>query len=115
MPTFPVAHQKNSYKGLIAAGEQEVITICRNVWAGSQRYEACPAPHDIFSSFENLGEYMKVGLNVDMSGIPWWSCDIGRYFTSDSNSPLFHELMVCWYQVCDIYIRFSHSGPSGKG
>jgi len=95
---FPVAHQKNIYEGLIAAGEKEVVTICRNAWAGSQRYGACLAPHDILSSFEHLEEYMKVGLNVAMSGIPWWSCDIGGFVTPDNSSPRFHELMVRWYQ-----------------
>lgn len=95
---FPVAHQKNIYEGLIAAGEKEVVTICRNAWAGSQRYGACPAPHDIMSSFEHLEEYMKVGLNVMMSGIPWWSCDIGGFVTPDNSSPYFQELMVRWYQ-----------------
>lgn len=95
---FPVAHQKNIYEGLIAAGEKEVVTICRNAWAGSQRYGACPAPHDILSSFEHLEQYMKVGLNVAMSGIPWWSCDIGGFVTQDNSSPRFHELMVRWYQ-----------------
>jgi alpha-D-xyloside xylohydrolase len=95
---FPVAHQKNIYEGLIAAGEREVVTICRNAWAGSQRYGACPAPHDILSSFDHLEEYMKVGLNVAMSGIPWWSCDIGGFVTHDNSSPRFHELMVRWYQ-----------------
>ena len=95
---FPVAHQKNIYEGLIASGEKEVVTICRNAWAGSQRYGACPAPHDILSSFEHLEEYMKVGLNVAMSGIPWWSCDIGGFVTHDNSSPRFHELMVRWYQ-----------------
>ena len=95
---FPVAHQKNIYDGLMAAGEREVVTICRNAWAGSQRYGACPAPHDILSSFEHLETYMKVGLNVAMSGIPWWSCDIGGFITHDNSSPRFHELMVRWYQ-----------------
>jgi alpha-D-xyloside xylohydrolase len=95
---FPVAHQKNIYEGLVAAGEKEVVTICRNAWAGSQRYGACPAPHDILSSFEHLDEYMKVGLNVSMSGIPWWSCDIGGFVTNDNSSPRFHELMIRWYQ-----------------
>ncbi|MFC1601502.1 glycoside hydrolase family 31 protein [Candidatus Sumerlaeota bacterium] len=95
---FPVAHQKNIYEGLLAAGEEEVVTICRNAWAGSQRYGACPAPHDIMSSFEHLEEYMKVGLNVMMSGIPWWSCDIGGFVTPDNSSPSFQELMVRWYQ-----------------
>jgi len=97
---FVVAHQKNIYEGLLAAGENEVVTICRNAWAGSQRYGACPAPHDILSSFEHLEEYMKVGLNVMMSGIPWWSCDIGGFITHDNTSPRFHELMVRWYQYC---------------
>lgn len=41
---------------------------------------------------------MKVGLNVAMSGIPWWSCDIGGFVTHDNSSPRFHELMVRWYQ-----------------
>lgn len=95
---FVVAHQKNVYEGLLAAGEKEVVTLCRNAWAGSQRYGACPAPHDIMSSFEHLEEYMKVGLNVMMSGIPWWNCDIGGFVTRDNNSPRFHELMVRWYQ-----------------
>jgi alpha-D-xyloside xylohydrolase len=95
---FAVAHQKNIYEGLLAAGEKEVVTICRNAWAGSQRYGACPAPHDIMSSFEHLEEYMKVGLNVMMSGIPWWNCDIGGFITPDNSSPRFHELMVRWYQ-----------------
>ena len=41
---------------------------------------------------------MKVGLNVMMSGIPWWNCDIGGFVTPDSKSPRFQELMVRWYQ-----------------
>ena len=95
---FPVAHQKNIYDGLVEAGEKGVVTICRNAWAGSQRYGACPAPHDIMASFEHLEEYMKVGLNVMMSGIPLWSCDIGGFVTPDDKSPRFQELMVRWYQ-----------------
>jgi alpha-D-xyloside xylohydrolase len=95
---FVVSHQRNIYQGLIAAGETEIVNICRNAWAGSQRYGACPAPHDILSSFSHLKEYMKVGLNVMMSGIPWWSCDIGGFITHDNSSPRFHELMVRWYQ-----------------
>jgi len=90
---FPVAHQKNIYEGLIAAGENEVVTICRSAWAGSQRYGACPATHDILSSFEHLHEYMRVGLNVAMSGIPWWCTGIGGFVTHDNESPRFHELM----------------------
>jgi alpha-D-xyloside xylohydrolase len=95
---YPVAHQKNIYEGLIAAGEKEVVTICRSSWAGSQRYGAAPAAHDILSSFEHLEEYMKAGLNLAMSGIPWGASEIGGFITQDNTSPRFHELMIRWYQ-----------------
>jgi len=95
---FPVAHQKNIYDGLLAAGENEVVTICRSSWAGSQRYGAAPAAHDIMSSFEHLEEYMKAGLNLAMSGIPWGASEIGGFITHDNQSDRFHELMVRWYQ-----------------
>ncbi len=95
---FPVAHQKNIYEGLIAAGEEEVVTICRSSWAGSQRYGASPAAHDIESSFKHLEAYMKAGLNLAMSGIPWGAAEIGGFVTDDNSSDRFHELMVRWYQ-----------------
>ena len=95
---FPVAHQKNVYEGLHAAGENEVVTICRNSWAGSQRYGAAPAAHDIMSSFEHFEAYMKAGLNLAMSGIPWGASEIGGFITFDNESDRFHELMVRWYQ-----------------
>lgn len=95
---FPVAHQKNIYEGLIAAGEDEVVTICRSSWAGSQRYGASPAAHDIESSFRHLEAYMKAGLNLAMSGIPWGAAEIGGFITDDNESDRFHELMVRWYQ-----------------
>ena len=95
---YPVAHQKNIHDGLHAAGEHEVVTICRSSWAGSQRYGASPAAHDIKSSFEHLAAYLKAGLNLAMSGIPWGAAEIGGFVTPDNSSDYFHELMVRWYQ-----------------
>lgn len=95
---FVTCHQRNIFNGLTHAGENEIVTICRNGWLGSQRYGACIAPHDIFSSFAHLKEYIRVGLNVMMSGIVWWTCDIGGFITPDSSGPVFSELMVRWYQ-----------------
>ena len=95
---FPIAHQKNIYEGLVSSGENEVVTICRSSWAGSQRYGASPAAHDILSSFKHLREYMMAGLNLAMAGIPWGAAEIGGFVTDESESDRFHELMVRWYQ-----------------
>ena len=95
---YPVAHQKNVYDGLRAAGEQEVVTICRSSWAGSQRYGASPAAHDIESSFAHLREYLMAGLNLAMAGIPWGAAEIGGFVTPQVQDDEFRELVVRWYQ-----------------
>lgn len=95
---FVVAHQKNIYDRLRACGEEEIVNICRNAWVGSWRYGACPAPHDIECSFRHLKAYFKAGLNMMVSGTPWWNCDIGGFITDDNSSGEFHELMIRWYQ-----------------
>ena len=33
-----------------------------------------------------------------MSGIPWWTTDIGGFHGGDVNSPYFRELIVRWFQ-----------------
>ena len=95
---YPVAHQKNVYDGLRAAGEHEVVTICRSSWAGSQRYGAAPAAHDIQSSFAHLREYLMAGLNLAMAGIPWGAAEIGGFVTPQAQDEEFRELVVRWYQ-----------------
>lgn len=95
---YPVAHQKNVYDGLRAAGETEVVTICRSSWAGSQRYGAAPAAHDIQSSFAHLREYLMAGLNLALAGIPWGAAEIGGFVTPPEQDDEFRELVVRWYQ-----------------
>jgi alpha-D-xyloside xylohydrolase len=33
-----------------------------------------------------------------MSGIPWWTTDIGGFFGGDGDDPVFRELLVRWFQ-----------------
>jgi alpha-D-xyloside xylohydrolase len=95
---FPIAYQEAIHDGLKTAGENEVVMICRSVWAGSQRYGAALWSGDILSSFQVLSDYMRAGLNVAMSGIPWWTTDIGGFMGGEITSPVFRELIVRWYQ-----------------
>ncbi len=95
---FVIAHQKNIYDRLRACGEKEILNIARNAWVGSWRYGVCPAPHDIECSFRHLKAYFKAGLNVMVSGIPWWNCDIGGHWTFENYCDEFYEVMIRWYQ-----------------
>ena len=65
---------------------------------GSQRYGAAVWSGDIDSTFEALAAQIPAGLNIGISGIPWWTTDIGGFKGGDPNSPYFRELVVRWFQ-----------------
>ena len=95
---YPMLHEQGFYDGMRAAGETEIITLCRSAWAGSQRYGAAVWSGDIISTFEMLQIQLRAGLNTAMSGIPWWTTDIGGFYDGDITSPYFKELIVRWFQ-----------------
>jgi alpha-D-xyloside xylohydrolase len=53
---------------------------------------------DIDSTFEDLRRQIPAGLNIGLSGIPWWTTDIGGFKNGDITSPSFRELIVRWFQ-----------------
>ena len=95
---YPMLHARAFYDGMRGEGEDEIITLCRSGWAGSQRWGACLWSGDIQSSFESLQVQVRAGLNVGMSGIPWWNTDIGGFLGGDITTPYFRELIVRWFQ-----------------
>ncbi|MBX9388636.1 TIM-barrel domain-containing protein [Streptomonospora nanhaiensis] len=95
---YPAEHARGFYEGMREAGETDVITLCRSAWAGSQRYGAALWSGDIAATFASLRAQIRAGLNVAMSGIPWWTTDIGGFHGGDQESPEYRELLVRWFQ-----------------
>lgn len=95
---YPLAHQHGVYHGLRETGEEEIFTLCRSAFAGSQRYGAAVWSGDIHSTFPVLAGQVRAGLNMCMSGIPWWTTDIGGFMFGDPTDPGFRELIVRWFQ-----------------
>ena len=103
---YPLLHQMAYYEGLRDSGETEILTLSRSGWAGSQRYGAAIWSGDVASTFESLQGQVKAGLNIAMSGIPWWTTDIGGFHGGDIRSEHFRELIVRWFQYavfCPIF------------
>ena len=103
---YPMLHQMGFYEGMQAAGQREIINLCRSAWAGSQRYGAAVWSGDIDSTFPALKRQVAAGLNMVMSGIPWWTTDIGGFYGGDTSDPAFRELVVRWFQYavfCPIF------------
>ena len=95
---YPLLHAKAFHDGMASEGEDETVLLCRSAWAGSQRYGAAVWSGDIGSTFEDLRRQIPAGLNIGLSGIPWWTTDIGGFKGGDIGSSSFRELVVRWFQ-----------------
>jgi alpha-D-xyloside xylohydrolase len=53
-------------------------------------------------TFENTADSFRAqicaGLNAGLSGIGWWTTDIGGFYDGNGNDPCFRELLVRWFQ-----------------
>ncbi len=94
---YPVGYAKGFYDGLKAAGEEEILSLTRCAWAGSQKYAVLAWSGDIYSSFRAMREQLQAGLSMQMAGIPWWTSDIGGFMGGDSSDPAFRELLLRWF------------------
>jgi alpha-D-xyloside xylohydrolase len=121
---YPREHARGVFEHLTEQGESEVLSLVRSAWAGSQRYGVALWSGDIPATFEALTDSIRAGLNVAMSGIPWWTTDIGGFHGGDPNDEDYRELMVRWFQFavfCPLLRLHGHReprefhGPIGTG
>jgi alpha-D-xyloside xylohydrolase len=95
---YPLLNAQTFFDGLQEAGEKDIITLSRSAWAGIQRFGAAVWSGDISSTFEVLQAQVRGGLNIALSGVPWWTTDIGGFFTPNNNTEYFRELLIRWFQ-----------------
>jgi alpha-D-xyloside xylohydrolase len=98
MNIYPLMNAQAFYDGMRAEREEAFVSLSRSAWAGIQRYSAAVWSGDIRSTFEALQAQVRAGLNIGLSGVPWWTTDIGGFFGGDVNAPYFRELIVRWFQ-----------------
>jgi alpha-D-xyloside xylohydrolase len=113
--SYPLDHVHGFYEGMLAEGEKAPLFLCRSAWAGSQRYGAAVWSGDVMSTFSALRAQVKAGLNIGLSGIPWWTADIGGFRGGDPASPYFQQLIIRWFQFgafCPIFRLHGHRLPT---
>lgn len=93
---------KGTYDGQRATGDKRVFTLTRSAWAGAQRTAAASWSGDIFASWKTLREQVDGGVNVTVTGTPYWTQDIGGFFVTEfdggENNPAYQELFARWFQ-----------------
>ncbi len=81
-----------------ASDEKRVFILSRSAFAGDQRYGVTAWSGDINSDFFSFRRQIPAGLNFALSGIPYWTTDIGGFVTGDPNDPAYRELFIRWFQ-----------------
>ncbi len=103
---FSLLNSRAVYEGLREANPgKRVFILTRSAFAGQQRYSAVTWSGDVASRWSDLGDQISAGLNFCLSGIPYWTHDIGgfsleRRFENPKGKDLdeWRELNTRWFQ-----------------
>ena len=104
---YPLMTTSAVYDGQRSASDKKrVFILSRSAFAGDQRYAVTAWSGDINSDFFSFRRQIPAGLNFALSGIPYWTTDIGGFVSVKSDDPAYRELFVRWFQYgafCPIF------------
>jgi alpha-D-xyloside xylohydrolase len=105
---YPLMNSMGIYEGQRqSAPDQRVFILTRSGFAGMQRYGAAVWSGDITSTWATLAKQIPAGLGFSLSGLPYWTSDIGGYMMPTRFFPWkctkededeWRELNVRWFQ-----------------
>ena len=96
---FPLMTTGGVYDGQRSASDRKrVFILSRSAFAGDQRYAVTAWSGDINSDFLTFKRQIPAGLNFALSGIPYWTTDIGGFVSGDPDDPAYRELFIRWFQ-----------------
>ncbi|MGV8976620.1 MAG: TIM-barrel domain-containing protein [Cellulomonas sp.] len=112
---YSLMHSEGLYRGHRAdVPDKRVFALTRSGFTGQQRYSAVTWSGDHSATWQTLRRQIADGLNLMITGTPYWSFDIGAYFvTPDPDGMWFwrgdfadgvadlgyRELYVRWLQM----------------
>ena len=95
---YPREYARLFYEGQRENGQDDIVNLIRCAWAGSQRYGGLVWSGDIMSTYEDFRKQICAGIHMGLSGIPWWTTDIGGFHNGVAADPDFKELLIRWFQ-----------------
>ena len=112
--SYALEHAKGINKGWRndIPGKRSFFLV-RQAFAGSQHYAVTLWSSDITTTFGAFKSQVPQGINACVSGMPYWTSDIGGYISHTDpdgipnvTDPQFHELFTRWFQFgtfCPIF------------
>ncbi|MBC7949320.1 MAG: DUF5110 domain-containing protein [Chitinophagaceae bacterium] len=103
---YPLVNAKGIYEGQRSVDpNKRVFILTRSAFTGMQRYAAATWSGDIASRWHDMKIQIAAGVNFSMSGLPYWTMDIGgfaveRRFENPDAETLeeWREMNTRWFQ-----------------
>jgi alpha-D-xyloside xylohydrolase len=111
---FPLLHTQGLYENWRKTqGEKRAFTLTRSAFLGQQRNAAATWSGDVYSNFWALKRQIPAGLNFSISGIPYWTTDIGGYGIPNATTtdPAYQEVFTRWFEYgafCPLFRTHGH-------
>lgn len=114
---YPLMHNKGVYEGQRQTDPDKRVTLLtRSAFAGQQKYGTIVWSGDIAGEWSALKASIPAGLSLTLSGIPYWTTDIGGFwvkYEGGNQNEAYRELFTRWYQFgafCPIFrVHGSHT------
>jgi alpha-D-xyloside xylohydrolase len=104
---YPLMTTAGVYQGQRNTSEQKrVFILSRSAFAGIQRNSVAAWSGDVESNWPSFARQIPAGLNFSLSGIPYWTTDIGGFIVGNPDEPGYRELFVRWFEYgtfCPIF------------
>lgn len=85
--TYSLVLAKMMYENLRKISDKRVSILTRSAFAGQQRYATITWSGDIYASWNVFRSQIPAGLNLCMTGIPYWTTDIGGFRVKSADKP----------------------------
>lgn len=100
--TYPLFVSKAVYDGQRNTDPNKRVTILtRSAFPGQQRYGTINWSGDIGWSWDTYKRQIVAGLNFNLTGMPYWTTDIGGFFRpgrGQYTDAKYHDILTRWFQ-----------------
>ena len=112
--SYPLLHTTAVFEGMRRDfPERRPVILTRSAYSGQQRNNAITWSGDTQGDWATFRKQIPAALNFSMSGIPYWSADIGGFFGGDTHDPKYAELFTRWEQFAIFTPQFRVHGTNG--
>jgi alpha-D-xyloside xylohydrolase len=100
--TYPLFVSKAVYEGQRHSNpNKRVAILTRSAFAGQQRYGTISWSGDIGWNWDTFRRQIVAGLNFSLTGMPYWTTDIGGFFrpgAAQYQNSEYHDILTRWFQ-----------------